>query len=371
MLESDYENASLEVDLDALRRNWQLVKATHSGQDCGAVVKADAYGLGVETVAATLADAGCHHFFLATLEEGIQLRQLLTSQFIYVLNGVQPGETTGFLDYNLLPVLNNMPQFLRWEKAAAAIEAAGSVLHVDTGMNRLGFSLDEAEKLAMEPERLEKAQVRLLMSHLSCAAEPEHPLNARQLQRFSHIRKCFPALPASLSNSAGIFLHKHYHHDLGRPGCALYGINPYTQRPNPMEPVVTLTAPVLQCHTSNTEMDTVGYGATGKVTPGTRLATVALGYEDGLPRCLSEGKSYGWFGQHKAPIIGSISMDLVTLDVSAVPEALCKPGKRATFIGPHQSVDQLAAQAGTIGYEILTGMGNRLQRLYTGHFGKE
>lgn len=369
MLDEDFEIARVEVDLDAIRRNWMLLKSTHAGQDCGAVVKANAYGLGVEMISAMLADVGCQHFFVATLEEGIQLRQLLTSQFIYVFNGVQAGEETGFLDYNLLPVLNNWQQFERWEKAVGNIQAAGSVLHVDTGINRLGFSQDEAEKLAMEPERLRKAQVRLLMSHLACGAEPEHPLNKIQLERFAHIRKCFPTLSASLSNSAGIFMHKHYHHDLGRPGCALYGINPYQDRPNPMEPVATLTAPVIQCYSPSEAESTVGYGALVKVSRDTRLATVAMGYADGIPRILGDKGGSVWFGDYEAPIIGRISMDLITLDVTAVPEQLTLPGQRCTFIGAQQDVNALAAKVDTIGYEIFTSLKARIQRVYTGNYG--
>jgi alanine racemase len=364
MLEDEHEAARLDIDLAALVRNWKLLKATHLGQDCSAVVKADAYGLGVDHVAAALADAGCRHFFVATLDEAIHLRQVLTSQFIYVFNGVQAGEETGFLDYNILPVLNNMPQFERWEAAAQSVEAAGSVLHADTGMHRLGFSLDEAEKLAMEPERLAKAQVRMVMSHLACASEPEHPMNGQQLQSFTHIRKCFPTLTASFANSAGIFMHKRFHHELGRPGCALYGINPYHQaRPTPVEAVVQLSAPVLQRHRVSAQDAAVGYGAT-PIAEGSELATLAIGYADGLPRNLTDGKACVWFGDHAAPIVGRISMDLITVDVSHVPAELCQNGERASIIGPKQDVNQLAECAGTIGYEILTGLKARITRHY-------
>lgn len=362
----EFDGPTLEVDLSALVRNWQLLKATHKGQDCAAVVKANAYGLGVESAAAALADAGCRHFFVATLGEAVELRQLLTSQFIYVFNGVQKGETTTFLEYNLIPVLNSLPQFERWEQAVAEIEAAPSALHVDTGMNRLGLSIDAAEKLAMEPERIARAQVRLLLSHLACGGEPPHPMNARQLERFQHIRQCFPTLPASLANSAGVFLDKHFHHDLARPGCALYGINPHEGRPNPMEHVATLSAPVLQLRTTREDNESVGYGGTATVPKGTRIATVAMGYADGFHRALAGTQVGGWFGGHKAPLLGRLSMDLITLDVTRIPDDLCQPGQRAHFICPQQDVNEVAHLARTIGYEIFTGLKARIRRSYVG-----
>lgn len=355
---------TLEVDLPAIVQNWQLLKQTHTGRDCAAVVKANAYGLGVEPVSAALADAGCKHFFVATLEEGVELRRLLTSQFIYVFSGVQAGEVNTFLEYNLIPVLNDWAQFERWEKAVAGIDAATATLHVDTGMNRLGFSIDDAEKLAAQPERVQAAQIRLLMSHLACASDPSHPLNQQQVERFQHLRKCFPTLTASLANSAAIFLGKEYHHDLARPGCALYGINPSDERPNPLQGVATLTAPLIQIRTTEQEFEPVGYSTTVSVPRGTRIATVGIGYADGFPRRLSGTQIGGYIDGHFAPLLGRVSMDLVMLDITRLPADLCIPGARVEFIGPNQLVDTVARAAQTIGYEIFTGVGKRVSRQY-------
>ncbi|MDG1286612.1 MAG: alanine racemase [Rickettsiales bacterium] len=363
----DSGSTTLEVDLGAILRNWKLLNQTHGNHDCAAVVKANAYGLGMEEIAATLADAGCPHFFVATLDEAIELREVLTSQFIYVLAGVQGGEVEGFLDYNIIPVLNSMPQFERWEAVAKDTKAAASVLHIDTGMNRLGISVDEAEKLAMEEERLHAAQIRFIMSHLACASHTDSEFNKQQLERFSHIRRCFPNLPASLSNSAGVFLGSNFHHDLARPGCALYGINPFTDRPNPVEPVVTLTAPILQLRTTTAESEPVGYGGDATVPKGTRVATVGIGYGDGLHRILSGSNLHGYIGEHAAPIIGRISMDLITLDVTHIPRDALSEGTSVELLNAKQDVNAMADAAQTIGYEILTSISPRVKRHYHGY----
>lgn len=355
---------TLEVNLSAIVQNWQLLRHTHTQHHMAAVVKANAYGLGVGPVAAALADAGCTHFFVATLAEAIELRKLLTSQFIYVFAGVQQDEERHFLDYNLIPVLNDWHQLERWEKAVANTEAAASALHVDTGMNRLGFTMDDVEKLALQPERLKKAQVRLLMSHLACGSEPSHSLNAEQSQRFRRVRQLLPGIAASLANSAGVFLGSEFHHDLGRPGCALYGINPSDERPNPMQQVVTLTAPVLQIRTVTAEMEPVGYSATVMVPRGTRIATVGIGYADGLHRILSGTQVGGYLQGHYAPLLGRVSMDLIMLDVTRLPADICHPGARVEIIGPHQTVDTMASFAQTIGYEVLTSISPRVTRKY-------
>ncbi len=357
-------SAVLQVDLDAILRNWKLLKQTHTSNACAAVVKANAYGLGVEEVSATLADAGCEHFFVATLDEAIELRQLLTSQFIYVFAGVQAGEENNFLDYNIIPVLNSMSQFERWELAAKDIKAAASVLHIDTGMNRLGISVDDAEKLAMDSSRINAAQTRFIMSHLSCASDSTSELNQLQRDRFDHVRKCFPNLPASLANSAGVFLGSAYHHDLARPGCALYGINPFEDKPSPVESVVSLHAPLLQLRTTQQDDEAVGYGADVIVPKGTRIATVGIGYADGLHRLLS-GKNYQCtINGYKASVIGRISMDLITVDVSNIPHDKISEGSRVELINADHDVNYMASIAHTIGYEILTSIKARVKREY-------
>lgn len=360
-------SAMLEVDLGAVLRNWNLLKQTHTNHSCAAVVKANAYGLGVEEVSATLADAGCQHFFVATLDEAIELRQSLTSQFIYVFSGVQKGEAETFLNYNLIPVINTMNQFERWEKVAKSTEAASAVLHVDTGMNRLGISVDEAEKLAMEAERVDAAQIRMVMSHLSCASDTDAALNEKQLERFSHVRRCFPALSASLSNSAGVFLGAPYHHDIARPGCALYGINPFDDRPCPVEPVATLSAPILQLRTTQENNEPIGYGAAAHVPKGSRIATVGIGYADGLHRILSGTALHGYIDGHAAPVIGRVSMDLITLDVTHLPQDVLQESTRVELLNAKQDVNAMAKAAQTIGYEILTSISDRVRRIYQGH----
>lgn len=359
--------ATLEVDLGAVRRNWNLLNKTQTDNTCAAVVKANAYGLGAPEISACLAATGCTHFFVASLDEGIELRHLLSSQFIYVLSGVQEGQEVSLLDYNLVPVLNSMAQFERWEKATKDIKAAGSVLHIDTGMNRLGISVDEAEVLAMQQERMAAAQVKFIMSHLACSSDVNSAYNKKQLDRFSHIRRCFPALPASLSASAGIFLGKEYHHDLSRPGCAIYGVNPFDNRPCPVEPVVKLSAPILQLRTTTKDDETVGYGASVSVPKGTNIATVNIGYADGIHRILAGSNLHGYISGHAAPIIGRISMDLITLDVSHVPQDILYEGARVELINEQQDVNTVAKAANTIGYEILTSIGTRVKRHYYGH----
>ncbi len=356
--------ATLQVNLAAIRRNWNSLKQHYQGNHCAAVVKANAYGLGIEAVAATLADAGCTHFFVATLDEAIELRQILTSQFVYVFAGVQAGQEAAFLDYNIVPVLNSMAQFERWELVAGETEAASAVLHVDTGMNRLGLSVDEAEKLAMMPERLEAAQIRFIMSHLSSASDTNAVLNQKQLDRFEHIRRCFPNLPASLSNSAGILLGQNFHHDIARPGCALYGINPFEDRPCPVEPVVTLSAPILQLRTTRQDDEPVGYAADITLPKGTKIATVSIGYADGVHRILSGTSLQGYIDGHAAPVIGRISMDLITLDVTLLPDELVHEGARVELINAQQDVNAVALAAQTIGYEILTSLKARVLRIY-------
>ncbi len=359
-------SAVLEIDLGAIARNWNLLRQTHSSNTCAAVVKANAYGLGMEEVAATLADAGCTHFFVATLDEAVKLRQILTSQFIYVFAGVQQDEEITFLDYNIIPVLNSMPQFERWEAIAKNTEAASAVLHIDTGMNRLGLCIDEAEKLAIESERLNTAQIRFIMSHLSCASQPTNEANAIQLERFNRIRRCFPTLPASLCNSAGVFLGEAFHHDLARPGCALYGISPFEDRPNPTESVVTLSAPILQLRTVENENESVGYGSENKLAKGTRIATIGIGYADGISRIISNTPLNGYIDGHAAPIIGCISMDLITLDVTHLPQEILFEGARVELINATQDVNIIAKAAQTIGYEILTNLKTRIKRDYHG-----
>ena len=353
--------AILEIDLDGIVANWRSLAARVAPVGCAAVVKADGYGLGAAPVARALAGAGCRLFFVATLDEGIALREALgDGREIAVFNGMLPGCAGDFAAAGLLPVLNDPGQTEEWRKAGGG----PAMLHLDTGMARLGLTQGEFEALI---DASAAAGWRALLSHLACAETPEHPLNDLQLQRFAAARARLPAVPASLAASAGIFLGPAYHFDFVRPGAALYGINPHPGSPNPMRQVVHLRARILQVR----EIDrgqTVGYGASHTMeTPG-RLATVALGYADGWFRSLT-GRGSARLGGRRIPLIGRVSMDLAIFDVTAVAPALARPGAFVDLLDADYGVDSLAADAGTIGYEVLTALGRRYHRVYRGAAG--
>lgn len=353
--------ARLWIDLDAIVANWRLLAARAVGAKTAAVVKADAYGLGVGPIARALLQAGCPSFFVARLEEGLELRSLLPEAQIFVLDGIGPGEAQTFATHALIPVLNHRGQIERWrEEARRRGRPLPAALHVDTGMTRLGFSpsaLSGGEGL-----ELDGLKPVLLMSHLACADEPEHPLNRDQLERFRALLRRFPGVAASLAASSGIFLGQEWHFDLVRPGAALYGINPTPGRPNPMRPVVSLRAPIVQLHEIR-EPSTIGYGASRALMPGMRVATVAAGYADGILRAASD-RAVARLAHYELPYLGRISMDLLSIDVTALPPHLAHEGAEVELIGGPDGIDRLAAAAGTIGYEVLTRLGRRLERCY-------
>ncbi|MDE3015839.1 MAG: alanine racemase [Pseudomonadota bacterium] len=342
----------MTVDLGAVRANWRLLKDRHAKKSIAAVVKANAYGLGVEAVSRALWDEGCREFFVATLEEGIELRGILPDAAIAVFSGVFAGEEKEYAAHRLVPVINDAGQL------AAASGQRSVILHIDTGITRLGLSESEAKKLSADWPLI-TGRCRLIMSHLACSSEPAHPKNAEQLARFRQTLARFPGARASVCNSAGLFLPPEFHFDLGRPGCALYGINP-TPGKNPMQHVATLSAPILQIRTLDRD-ETVGYGATCQVKKGSRIAILALGYADGYFRSQSN-KGAAFINGRKVPIIGRVSMDMIALDVSAA--AGVTPDMRAEFINAEQTVDDVAGQCGTIGYEIFTRIGERVKRVY-------
>lgn len=353
--DEDRAGGVLTVDLDAIVANWRtLVARMPAGKTCAGVVKADAYGLGAARVAPALARAGCRTFFVALPDEGIALRRAVPDLPIYVLAGPLGGPEA-FVAHDLRPVLNTPEQAAAWLAEAPGRPYA---LHVDTGMNRLGLTMTEFAAWAprLDPE--------IVLSHLACADEPEHPINAEQLARFRTVRAAFPRAQASFANSSGHFLGPDYLFDLGRPGVALYGGNPVPGRPNPMRPVVRLGLRILQVRRIDTP-GSVGYGATRRVPGGTRLATVAAGYADGLLRSLSNS-GWGTLGEVRVPVAGRVSMDLITFDVSEAPEALARPGAFIELLNERHTVDDAAAEAGTIPYEILTGLSRRYARRYVG-----
>jgi len=357
----------LEIDLDAIIGNWRrLGQRLGPGASCAAVVKADAYGLGMARVAPALFAAGCRLFFVATPDEGLALRRLLGAAEIAVLNGLLPGTEGDFRRARLIPVLNDLGQVAAW-RARAQTRALPAMLHIDTGMGRLGLAPNETARLVAEPSRLAGLTLRAVISHLACAEEAANALNAEQLARFRAPLAHLPAAPASLAASAGIFLGGDYHFDFVRPGAALYGVNPTPRAPNPMSQVVRLKGKILQTREIDEGM-TVGYGAAHRMRRPGRVATVAVGYADGWLRSSSQRGSATLGGQ-RVPVIGRISMDLLTLDVTEVDPALARPGSFVDLIDESHDVDAVAAAAGTIGYEILTALGRRHHRVYRGGAG--
>jgi alanine racemase len=351
--------AILEIDLAAVAANWRLLAAKAAPAICAAVVKANGYGLGAAPVARALMSAGCRRFFVATLDEGIALRAALGEEpQIAVFNGPLPGSAPEFIAPHLTPVLNDPGQIAAW----AALSAPGKpspIVHVDTGLSRLGLSAAEFEDRL---DRIAAMGASALISHLACAETPAHPLNAEQHARFLAARQHLPGAEAGLAASSGIFLGPAFHFELVRPGAALYGVNPCPGAANPMRPVVRLAAKIVQVRKID-RGKTVGYGAAHIMDGPGLLATAAIGYADGWPRSLSH-RGCGWLAGKRVPVLGRVSMDLATFDVSAVPPAELYPGNMIELIGEHYKVDDLAADAGTIGYEILTALGARYHRIY-------
>ncbi len=352
----------LTIDLGAVVENWRRLAREAPAAEVAAVVKANAYGLGADRVGAALAAAGCRSFFVAQCGEALALRRRVSHAAIFVLNGLLPGEAAAAHAAGLIPVLNNPAQIDTWSRIGRTQGTLPAALHLDTGMTRLGLLEHEAEALAADLGRLAGIEVRLLMSHLSVAEEADNPLNRIQLDRFRRLRQLFPPLPASLVNSSGIFLGPEYHFDMVRPGVALYGGNPLLGRSNPMLQVVHLQGRILQVHRVDTPR-TVGYGATHRTGGSARIATVGVGYADGYPRSLGN-RGYAYIGATRVPVIGRVSMDLITLDVSAVAPAEAVPGALVDLIGKGVDIDDLAGIAGTNAYELLTRLGRRYRRVY-------
>jgi alanine racemase len=360
---------TLTIDLDAIEANWRELTRQILPGECAAVVKANAYGLGLEPVTAKLAEAGCKTFFVADIAEARRVRARARDATIYVLHGFSPEARTAYAELNVRPVINSTTELAEWDAFVAAENwRGGAAIHVDTGMNRLGISADEAAALALRVQN-ENHGITLLMSHLACAEIPDHPLNASQIRLFRELHMLYHGVPASLANSSGIFLGNAAHLDMARPGAALYGINPTPGRANPMRAVVELTARILQVRKLQ-QGETVGYGAAWTVRRTSRIAVVALGYADGLLRAAggSDGKEGGaaTIAGSRCPIAGQISMDLTCVDITDAPEGAVRRGDHATFIGEKITVDDIAASAGTIGYEVLTRLGQRCHLVYRG-----
>lgn len=359
--------AVLAIDLDAIAANWRDLRDRHAARRIAGVVKADAYGLGAARIAPRLAAEGCRHFFVAHLAEAVALCPLLPADaMLAVLNGLMPDSAAEFRAHGLVPVLNDLAGIEAWAAAARAAGAAlPAILHIDTGMSRLGLDARSLDRLAQDPSRLDGLDLRFVMSHLA-RSEEDVPMNAAQLARFRAACARLPRAPRSLANSSGLFLGPDYHFDLGRPGAATYGINPTPGHANPMRTTVRLLGRILQVREIGAG-ESVGYGASFVAPRPSRIATVAVGYADGYLRSLS-GRARAFIAGRAVPLAGRVSMDLITLDVTDLPEADAHAGAWAELIGPAEPPDAIAERAGTNGYEILTSLGARYHRQYLGEY---
>lgn len=352
----------LTIDLAAVVENFRLIEAAVAPARVGAVVKADAYGLGAVPVGRALAAAGCRDFFVAELSEAVELRAHLDAgAAIYVLNGLWPGAEAAARDAGVVPVLNSLAQLRAWAALANGARLP-AVVQLDTGMSRLGLSGEDVASLTRDPSRLEHLDVRYVMSHLASAERPDGEVNAQQRARFEALAALLPAWPRTLANSAGALGDPLARGDLVRAGLALYGVEPGPAPSTGLRPVVSLSARVIQIRTLPSGTG-VGYGLTYTTTGTERIATLGVGYADGWPRALGN-RGAAWLGDVRLPIVGQVSMDSMMVDVSALPADALEAGDLVELIGPRQSVAQVADLAGTIPYEILTRLGRRYARRY-------
>lgn len=361
--------AIVTVDLDALSANYRHLQALTPGAEVAGIVKANAYGLGLEPVSRTLALAGCKSYFVADAGEGARLRAILPEAIIYVTHGLIAGSAADCRGHGLRPCLGSLAEVEEWQREAkAAGRALPAALHFDTGLSRLGFDAAETARLLDDrAPHLAGIDITLVMSHLACSDEPERSLNVDQLSRFRAICAAFPGVPASFANTAGVLLGQDYHFDLVRPGYGLYGGRPLEGQPNPFRAAVRVEARVLQIRDVAAGA-TAGYGATWVAAGARRLATLSFGYSDGYMRSLASNRGGGrvHVGGNDAPVAGRVSMDLLTVDVSGLPDDAVRRGDLVEIIGPHVTLDEVADRAGTIGYELLTRLGDRAKRHYTG-----
>lgn len=361
--------AVLTIDLAALVGNWRHLARISSPAECAAVVKADAYGTGIEPAVQALARAGCRTFFVAHASEARRARGALATigadARIYALNGLLPDAAVAqaLLASDARPVIGSPEEWAAWRANAPGRPCA---LHVDTGMNRLGATPDEARAMAADPNA---HIIELAMSHFVSAEETANPLNARQIAAFDALRALFPHARASMANSSGILLPQKPHYDLVRPGFALYGGNPAPGHANPMQPVVALDAPILRVRRVGAGAS-VGYNATWTAARDSVLVTIGAGYADGVLRSASGAHGHAggeaMIGGARCPFVGRVSMDLIVIDATDAPAGAAQPGAPARLLGPEITVDDLAERAGTIGYEVLTSLGRRYHRVYAG-----
>jgi alanine racemase len=359
----------LTVDLDAIIANWRKLEKTAVPAECAGVVKADAYGCGAEQVARALSGAGCKTFFVATLDEARVVRTAVPSAALYVLDGFFPNSGDAYAKIDARPVIGDLNELAEWDVFCRRSGwAGGAAIHIDTGMNRLGLTITEAQGIVPRINAGDHG-ITLVMSHLACAETLNHPLNSKQVAAFREIASLYSGVPSSLANSSGVYLGAQFQFDMVRPGAALYGINPTPEADNPMQPVVELRARIVQIR--NVERgEGVGYGGTWTARRPTRLAIVSAGYADGYFRAASandgtRGAEVVVAGK-RCPIAGRVSMDLIAVDVTDLEKNAARRGHLVTLIGDGITVDELAHHFGTIGYEVLTSLGRRYARIYKG-----
>ena len=359
----------LTIDLDAIVANWRKLEKTAVPAECAAVVKANAYGCGAVEVAKVLASAGCKTFFVATIDEARVVRSALPTAMLYALDGFFQNSGEAYAAIDCKPVIGDLNELAEWDVFCRRSGwNGGAAIHIDTGMHRLGLTIQDAQGIIPRINAGDHG-ITLVMSHLACAELINNPTNAKQLMTFREIASLFSGVPASLSNSSGIYLGPQFQFDLVRPGAALYGINPTPEADNPMKPVVELKARIVQIR--NVERgETVGYGGTWTARRPTKLAIVSAGYADGYFRAASandgtRGAEVVVAGK-RCPVAGRISMDLVAIDVTDLPASAVRRGHMVTLIGEGITVDELAHHFGTIGYEVMTNLGQRYARVYKG-----
>ena len=359
------QNTTLEIDLKSICYNFKKIKKKVS-KNCivAATVKANAYGLGVEQVSKSLIKHKCKDFFVATLMEGVELRSYNKSVNIYILNGLNTGKCSIYKKYNLTPVLNSIKQIREYETYQSKIKKSmNAIIHFDTGMSRLGLDEDETEKLINNKNKiLKKTNIRYIMSHLACGDEPKNKKNNEQLNMFREISKSFKNIKMTLANSAGVLLGKNYHFDMVRPGISIYGGNAQKMQKNTYRNVIKLTSRLIQIRQIKNG-STVGYGATYKARQKMIVGTISLGYADGLNRLFSNNMKC-YYKKKKINLIGRVSMDLVTLDLSKFQKKDIQINNRIEIINDQNNINQICTKIGTIPYEILTSLGNRYSRKY-------
>ena len=363
-------DSAITIDLDAIIANWRYIDGLSAPTTkTAAVVKANGYGLGSCAVATALAQAGCELFFVASLKEAIELRTVFQQTGhddlpIMVLHGVQRGQEADFMAHHLEPVLNDLEQISRWRLyAAKTVTTLPGLLHFDTGMNRLGLDADQADWLIQNREALNGLKLTYVMSHLVSGELIDDPINARQLDSFNKLRRSFSTIPASIANSAGSLLGSDYHFSMTRPGIALYGIHPFEDLDSPLQPVFDWHARILQIHNAAAG-DKVGYGGTYQLDRDSQIATLGVGYADGYRRQLG-GVATVSIGGRPAPVIGRVSMDSITIDVTGFDQESLRTGT-ASLVHADYRVEKMANDVGTIPYEIMASLGHRAERHYRG-----